>query len=119
MKIVNVYKSETYKNDNRFTDKQSKNVYYGGNFWADDYYVVKERMFIPVAKVGNEILTTGIDEDKLKPEDKELIIKFFESSNPAEQNFIALDPKTDRDEVMNASLVVMMGRSKGWWILRK
>lgn len=118
LKIVNVFKSDVYKNDKRFTDEESKKEYYSGNFFADNHHIVKNQMFIRVNVVGNEIVILSIDEAELTEHDRKLIITFFMSKDPAEAGFIALDPRCDKKRVMEANLAVVMNGVIGWWILK-
>lgn len=119
LKIVNVYQSDTYKNDTRFTSEESKKEYYAGNFWADNHHIVKQKMFIRLARVGDEIIVLSTDEDKLTAQDRKELTLFFMAKDPATEGFIALDPSCDKKRVMEADLVVVMEGVKGWWILRK
>lgn len=119
LKIVNVYQSTTYKNDDRFTDEESKKAYYAGNFWADNHHIVKQKMFIRVSRVGDEIIVLSSDEDKLTAQDRKELTIFFMAKDPAAEGFTALDPNCDKKLVMEADLAVVMTGVKGWWILRK
>jgi len=120
MKVKEVFKSQAYQNDTRFTSKESKDKYYGFNIWTDRIYIIKCGMFTRCQVVGNEILIQGVDADKLDTDDKALIRHFFEAKDPDRTKFrkLTTEEAQDRAHILTLPLVINK-HGRVFWVLRE
>lgn len=128
-KIVNIYESKVYQEDNDFENEEKKDEYYASEFWYDSDYLTVNGEEYSVICVDDEIILLNDDIDLTTSQTKRLIAFYTDElfdQYKATGQFIELstwpqDIKESSRAMKAAPLAIKyrggQGYNYGWWVL--
>jgi len=124
-KIVELYESDLFNNDEDFENEDLKDDYYRGDFWYDCDYILVNGETIFCVEVDGEIIIEDFCNVELSNENIALIERFysypFNNDDFEELSTWRQDIEESSKRVNRANLSIKYRGGKGyyygWWIL--
>lgn len=129
LKIVNIYESKLYQEDNEFESDEAKSDYYGSEFWHDSDYLLVNGDEYSIICADNEIILLNDDIELTKSQIKRIIAFYTDKllqKYKASGKFVELStwPQDIKRShaIMNTSPLAIKyrggtGYHYGWWVL--